>query len=327
MSPQDTNTPSNNIYLLTGEDEHRKTLSLSRLKDKLLGSKPDAFNYSLYYAKTSTAQEVIRSLDTLPLTGENKLVVLKEPEFFKEADKASLICYLKALRTSKAFFVMVAASESTRSDKFSKSISGLAKVFDFPKLESTEVTPLIIKEFKLRNKLINRRQAELICEASQRDLGKALPLIEQVSIFTSDREKVTDEEIMLFTGDMLEEVSAFKLLDLINQNDTSNALIILKKLLRADSNPSQIIGLLGWHIGRLLSVKNMLEKGISKSEIASSLKIGTYVMNRLIAQAESFSLKRLRKHLDILAETDLLLKRSSIKGDYLLEILTVKLSA
>jgi len=321
-------TPSKtNYYLLIGEDEFRKTLALNKLKDKLLKGEPNTFNYCLYYAKSTTAQEVIGSLDTLPLTGENKLVVLKEPELFKDQEKKTLISYLKTQGPTRVFFVMVTSSQSARSNKFKEGLSSLVRVVDFPKLESAQVIPLIIKEFETRKKRINRAQAELINVASGGDLNKAMPLIEQVSIFTANREEVKDEEILQFTDNIFEEVSAFKLLDSLNQNDTDGALNILKRLLHTENNPSKIIGLLGWHIARLLSIKNMLNKNISRSEIASYIKAGTYVINRLVAQAEDFSLKRLRRHLDTLAETDLLLKRSSIKGDFLIEVLIVKLSS
>ncbi|NQT95395.1 MAG: DNA polymerase III subunit delta [Candidatus Omnitrophica bacterium] len=328
--PQKTKTPSSptqTAYLLTGEDEFRKNLSLDKLKTKLLGDKADPFNYCLYYGKTTTAEEVIRSLDTLPLTGAKKLVVLKEPELLSEDDKSVLLNYLKTAQGPKTFLIMLTVSGSSKSEKFSKDASKSARVFDFPKLESNEVTSLVIREFKSHNKRINRQHAELISEESQQDIGRALPLIEQILIFVGKRENVTGEDITQFTQGSLQEASTFKLLDLIDQKDTIGALRILKRLLRTESNPSQIIGLIGWHIARLISIKRMLIKKIPRADMQSYIRTGTYILNRLISQADNFTLNRLRRQLDTLTDIDLLLKRSSIKGEFLLEMLVVKLSA
>lgn len=326
--PQRTKTPPtapSGVYLFTGEDEFRKRLSLDRLKKKLLGNNIDTFNCESFYGKENSAEEIICSLETLPLTGSRKLVILKEPESLTKEDKSKLANYFMVPHSGKSILVLLTKKISSRDDKFTSFISKQAKVIDFSNLQPDDISAWIVKELKARGKTISRRSARLICEASNQELGQASSMVEQISIFADEREKITDDDVAHFaaTADF-SEVSAFKFLDYINDRDTSRCLQILKSLLRSGSNPPKIIGLLSWHITRLIAVKRLLIKGIAKSSMLSYLNIGSYALNRLISQTENFTLKQLKGQLNTLLDTDLMLKRSGLKGEFLLEMLVVK---
>lgn len=315
----------NGVYLFTGEDEFRKELSLDRLKARLFGGKIDPFNYELYYGQESRAEEIIRSLETVPLGNGKKLVVLKEPELLPEEEKAELIHCLRRFRKNRTVFVLLSETLPVPDDKFSSALSKYAELVNFKKFKPDEISSWIIKEFKARNKIVNRQTAELIREVTRADLRGAFSLVEQISVFTGKRERVTAEDVLPFSETSPPEQSAFELLDYINEKDTARSLKTLKNLLGWDNNPSRIIGLLGWHLARLITIKRMLLGRISTSNMASYFNIGTYILNKLISQSENFTQGELKDHLNTLAETDLMLKNSSIKGEILLEMLVIKL--
>lgn len=324
QKPKTSPRSSNGVYVFTGEDEFRKSLSLDKLKKKLLGERTDLFNYELYYGNKDSAEEVIRSLGTLSLTAGRKLVVLKEPELLSENDRARLIGYLKHPREDKTVFVLLTQTLPAANDPLSKALSKYAQVVNFTKLKPDEIASWIIKEFKDRNKIINSQRARLLSQSVQEGLGQIFSVIEQISIFTGKRENITDDDLSCFCQE-LPESSAFELLDRINDKDTARSFQILKSLLRSDNNPSQIIGLLGWHTTRLITIKRMLMMRISRNEMASYFNIGSYILSKLVSQAENFTLKQLKGHLNALLDTDLMLKRSNIKGELLLEMLLVRL--
>jgi len=314
------------VYLFTGEDDFRKQLSLDKLKTKLLGANPDILNYESYYGKQASAREIIGSLESITLTGTKKLVVLKDPESMPESEKAGLIAYLKRHDNSNSVFVLFSRSLPLKNDKLSTALLKHARVIDFEKLGQDEMLPWIVKEFKARKKRIDNQGARLIFEAAQGEAGCALSTIEQVSVFTGSRETVTEDDIAAFCQ-APPEGSTFKLLDSINDKDTKSALRILSRLLGSGNTPFQIVGLLSWHILRLITVKRMLAKRVSKEAMSSYLKLGSYVLSRLIPQAQNFSAGELRGHLNAVLETDLMLKRSPVKAGTMLEMLVAKLSS
>jgi len=321
-----SSSPPKGTYLLTGEDDFRKRLALDRLKRKLLAGEQDTFNYEVYYGKDSSAKEIIRSLETLSLTGGRKLVVLKEPESLAEEDKTTLLSYFKRPRDNKTLFVLLSRRPASRKEKFNSAVSKYAQVYDFSRLQPNELSSWIVKEFKSRNKIIGRREAEYICQGAQKDMGQIHSLIEQLSIFAGKKEKIAAEDVEQFTEGNLTENSTFKLLDLINGRNTVGSLRMLRELLRSESNPSQIIGLLSWHIARLIDAKRLISGKVSRSEMLSYFQTGTYILNRLVSQAGNFTMQQLKRKLDALVDTDLMLKRSSIKGELLLEMLLVNLT-
>ena len=314
------------IYLLTGEDEFRKIAYLNKLKSDIIGDNADSFNYNLYYAKDTTAEEIIRSLETFSLTGSKKLVVLKDLDALREEDRAVLVEYINSAVSANATLVLISSKSCAKTEKFLRKISSRIEKLVFSKLQADKVVSWIINKFKQENKQISRRSAELVFDSAQQDFGRISSMISQLLLFTAEREKVTDDDILQF-ADIPLEGSTFGLLDSINEKDLRKSLIILKGLFQSGSSPVQILGLLTWHITRIMAVKRLLLKKVSRADIALSLKTGTYVLGRLVSQASGVTLDRLKSDLQALLETDLLIKRSSIKGDYLLEMLVVKLSS
>ena len=327
--PQKTNIPPQKntlTYLITGEDEFRKRRYLDRLKGKLMGKTADAFNYNLYYAKDSAASDVINFLETFSITGGNRMAALIEPETFSEEDRRHLVLYMKKPCPGSAFLVMLGGKPSARLESFVKTLPVSVARIDSSANKTDDISDWIVKEFEKSKKKISHKSAALISDATKQDIGKTISVIEQVSIFMGARESVTDDDIMFFL-DMPTESSTFLLLDAINAKKPNKALLILKELLKTESNPMQMVGFLSWHIIRLIRVKRMLSMGASKAEMLSRLRMSLYRLDKLIIQAREFSLSRLKKDLHALSETDILIKRSNARDDYLLEMLVVKLAS
>ncbi|MFC1807084.1 DNA polymerase III subunit delta [Candidatus Omnitrophota bacterium] len=320
-------SPPNRVYLFIGEDEFRKRLSLERFKSKLLkGKTPDIFDFEQYSGKDSKIEDIIRSLDTISFSSNAKTVVLKEPQLLSQDSKTRLLKYIENRDLNGSNLIFYVKGAFSKANKFHAAVSKLSQVLNFAKLGIDEISSWVIKEFKLRDKTINRRDANLLSETLRQDLDSISSSIEQLSLFVGSREKITYEDILQF-GDLSSEVSAFELLNSIQEKDAGASLRILKSLLSAESNPPQIIGLLSWHIARLVNAKKMLARKISKREMSVYLKVGSFTLNKLISQAGSFSLIQLKRQLDTLLETDRMLKRSNINNEYALEMLIAKLTA
>ena len=314
------------IYLFSGDDDFRKKLSLEKLKAKLISKGSSILDYEIYYGKTTRAEEIINSLGTASFSGNKRLIVLREPESLPGEEKEKLANYIRACGKSSSVLVLISSVLPSAKDGLSDALLKNGEVIDFSRLKPDEISKWITEEFKAKGKVIGRRQAELISLISQEDLGRAASMIEQVSLFTGKREKITDEDISRFS-EVPSESSIFKLLDHINEKDRPRALQILEAMLGAGSSPFEIIGLLGWHIARLITLKKLLIKRISKSEILSCLNLKSFILEKLISQAENFSTRQLKDKLELLIDTDLMLKRSSIKSAFLLEMLIAKLAA
>lgn len=314
------------IYLLAGEDEFSKSAYLEKIKSDVIGSRVNAFNYRLYYGKDAAAEELVRSLETPALTGGKKLIVLKELESFPERERAVLLGQIKQGISRNVVLVLLCSKVPAKAERLAKSIPGLMRLLVFSKPEAQKLSLWITEEFKRRGKTISRGLAESIQNSAEQDFGTAASIIEQVCLFAGKKDKISDRDVRFFLNTSHEN-SVFKLLDSVNGRDAKKALFILRNVLQSGSSPVQIIGLLAWHITRLMTVKRLLLKRIPRRDMFAYVKAGTYALGRLISQTERFTLDKLKDDLQILLDTDLSIKRSSLNGEFLLEALVVKLSS
>jgi DNA polymerase III subunit delta len=322
ISPQ-TNTLT---YLIIGDDDFKKRGYLNGLRTKLIGKGVDAFNYSLFYSKDTRADDIIDFLETFSCTGGKKMAALIEPELSSEEERTKIISYIKRLRGTGAFFVMVGGKPSLKLNSFIKMLPKDTERIDTSSDKTEGLCTWVMKKFEKNKKKISRRNAELISDNTSNDIGKAVSVIEQALSFSGDRDTITEDDIMLFL-DVPPDSSTFMLLDAVNAKKSDKALLILRQLLNTGTNPIQMIGFLSWHIVRLIRLKKMLLSGAARQDMLACLKISGYRLDRLIVQSREFTLGRLKKDLQALADTDTLIKRSGIKDDYLLEALIVKLAS
>ncbi len=313
-------------YLLTGEDEFKKLSYLNKLKADIADKEPDAFNYNLYYAKEATAEDVIRSIETFPLTGGKKLVVLRDLEDFPQQEKTILLDYVKKGFSDNAVLVLVSSKSPAVQRKSAGSLQGKVEVLSFSKSGTSDLLSWIRAEFKKRGKTIERNLAEYMLRAENGDFGRLSSVIEQISLFKADKPDITLSDVSYFT-DITHESSTFKLLDFINDKDAGNALLVLKNLLKSGTNPVQVVGLISWHVTRLMKVKRLLLRNMPRRDISSYVKASGYVLNKLIAQAGGFSIDKLKGNLEELLDADLKIKRSNISGEIILEALVVRLAS
>jgi DNA polymerase III subunit delta len=313
------------IQIITGQDGFRKRLYLDRLKRDIVGKGNNPFSYILYNAKDMEFPDLLHSLQNLSIASGPRMVALTEPEILPEHDRKRLADCLTETIEKSVFFIMIADRPSAKLDRFISTLPDKVRRVDLSPARQSDMNQWIELEFKKLKKRISRKALCLISESAMDDFGKALSVIEQVSLFTADRENITENDVRFFVDAAIDN-SVSELLASIHSNSPDKALLISKDILISGSSPVQMIGLLTWHVTRLIRIKKLLIRGVSRNEMFSYLKIGSYRLNNLVAQAGRTTLKKLKNNLHELINTDLLVKTSNIKTDMLIEMLVVKLA-
>ena len=75
----------------------------------------------------------------------------------------------------------------------------------------------------------------------------------------------------------------------------------------------------------LLMIKDLIERGVSYSDLASKTKLHPFVVKKSFQQIKNFSLKELKKIYGRLAESDLAVKTGNIEPRAVLEMLIVEI--
>ncbi|MFH1645575.1 MAG: DNA polymerase III subunit delta [Candidatus Omnitrophota bacterium] len=312
-------------YLIIGQDEYRKDLFLKKLKEEILGKSASDFNFEQFYVnKDFDIASLINSLDTVSLTGSKKIVVVKGAQHLKKEHKEFLSAYLKKNNSDECVFILFGISFPVGRDKLNLAISKYFKKVQLDFLGTNEQTDWIVAEFKSRGKNVSPKTANLITDYTVGDLYKTLSIIEQIISYVGESDKISEKDVLQFCG-AASESSAFKILDFISSKNSAGAIKVLKGIFSSGTNPFQLIGLLNWHLSRLIAFKRMRIKKLPQGEICSTMKISMYHFKRLMKQTEAFSIKQLIICLEQVFNTDLKIKTTAIDNEFLLEMLVVRL--
>ena len=116
----------------------------------------------------------------------------------------------------------------------------------------------------------------------------------------------------------------FKLLDYIVQNDKNKALEIYYEMLKMNEEPIKIIIMLSNQFRIMYQSKELLKKGYSEKDIASTLKIHPYRVKLALQNGRKYTSSLLLKYLSELADMDMNIKTGKIDKSSALELFILK---
>ena len=108
------------IYLLYGEEEFLIDETLPRMIELLVPGETRDFNLEIYNGVDVSNEEVITSAETYPVMSDRRVIVVKEPTFFKRN------------KGSSALDILRNAIESYETDNLTKMMTLLAKSLELP---------------------------------------------------------------------------------------------------------------------------------------------------------------------------------------------------
>jgi len=121
--------------------------------------------------------------------------------------------------------------------------------------------------------------------------------------------------------------TVFELTEAVAQRNVTLALKVLIQMLSHGEDSARIISLLAWQIKRLWRAKQLLQQGENEQKVASELQIIPFFAKRFFEQVKRYSVEDLAKNHELLLETDVKTKTSSMNTQLLLELLVYRLCA
>lgn len=327
------------VYVLYGAETYLRDIAAKTIAELSFG-KDDFrdFNDDVFSLNTpDNIKNALAAADQLPMMAQRRVVKITEVRVTASANKDSLkedqfdaiAAYLA--NPSPNSVVIFVADELNRSRKVGKLLS--------EKSVSVEFTPLGDAELV---KWANSKLDEFGTQMDDRTLRHLIAMIgPDVRRLTIEIGKLStaalpDKVINIDLVDSLvanvREIPNFDLTDNLVAGNKAKALKILSKILNDGAEPLMLLGLLSYNYRRLLMVKDMMERGVDRSEVSRVMKLRYNDQEAFLAAARRASLDQLKKAVVALAETDLAIKTSiggpGPKGSRLqLEMLVCKLAA
>ncbi|GAC1383793.1 MAG: DNA polymerase III subunit delta [Ktedonobacteraceae bacterium] len=121
----------------------------------------------------------------------------------------------------------------------------------------------------------------------------------------------------------VQEARIFDLTDALAQRNRKQALNILHDLLSDGEPPIKLISTITSQVRSLLLVKELSQKGMRSSAIASTIGMAPFIAEKALRQVGNFSMPQLEGAYRQLLSTDAALKRSRIEPEMALDLLVV----
>lgn len=325
---QISNRQMASVYLLYGEEPFLVRELVRTLLDALLPGKEKDTGLTILDGDSSP-ENLQRLVETTPFFTDKNVILVRGTAMFRAKKTAAAsedeeeesapvnsqqtdsgsekLLRLVAAIPSYSQLIFVAEGKVDKRKKLYKAVEKYGVTVDLAPLKLTEVRPWIMARLAAANKKMAADALEhllaIVSIMPQVSLGFLANELDKAALFAGDRATITRSDL-LATLAQVPEASVFVMIEALSQKQTAKAIAMLDEQLTAGEPPFRIMALLGRQIRLLWQVKQFQNDGYGAFQIATELKLPTFVGEKLLRQSKTFSLPQLQGGLRRLACAD-----------------------
>ena len=302
------------VYLLLGDDEERKARSVEMLRK----SRPA----DIYDAAETPPEAIISACNSYSLFGEGTFVLLKNLGSWNATQKAKIVDYLKN-PSPDADLVMLGTKLGAR-EKLLVAAKEAGEVHNFEQPTGKALARWAVGYAKKQGLVMPEDVAQGLVARCSNDKVRVSRETEKLALYAAEMATMEDVEV-LCPPDLQSNIFAF--VDALGMGNRSKALGLLEALVRTGEPPLRIVHMIRRQFRLLARAKVLFAGGASRSEVASTLKIPSFVARKFQEQAQKLSEEDLENALALTLKLESGLKGGSDLGNELqVELAILELS-
>lgn len=321
------------VYLIYGEETYLAERFLKNLL-KIVNPENTADNLQ-YFDGNSDIKAILQALDSSPFFSDKNIVIAKDLKIFQDKlnakDKADEALFIKYIQNIPEYSILILQYHHNKLDKRRKLFKTIENIGI-----SVECIPLAYWNV---NDWLNSRLRELNLHFNKEAYAyflEAIKSMDKISLGFLDQELI---KLTLYTDktsinraileevlSSIPEISAFRLWDALCEKNITLALELYYIQQQAGIHPLRLLALLVRQIRQLWQVKVYLQQKQNARQIATTLKLHPFIAEKIIKQAQQFSLKHIEQTLQDLADADYKIKTGS-NEPALIENLLIKFAS
>ena len=309
------------VLLFVGEDRFSKEKALRELIDSLFKDPSNELDYKIFHGADADPAEVLDHISTLPFTAGTRLVVIKETEKIDAVLRAGLIRYIH--HPSRSTCLVLDAADISVLNGFEEAARQIT-VRRFAAVSGKDLTARMRDILAARGKKLEPEAAAILRELQGGDLLSLQQELEKLVAYTGQRKVITAGDVEEVSGRSLMR-SAFDITGAIDGRKTEEAIRICSDLGKTGKREYEIIGILSWHLKRMLRAKLLQAKGETVYRIAGILRVGRQYQDEFFGQVAALTAAQLKARIAVLLEADLEIKRATFDPRMVLEFAVVRL--
>lgn len=305
------------VYLLYGTKDFEIEEEIKKLSKGI-----DEMNISKYDLNNDMLSLALEDAKTISLFGDKKLVIVDNANMFTGStskDSELIEEYLNHINENTTLVLIVHNDKLDTRKKITKLIKKVGKVQEFnDELDTTSLVRRLFKDYNIDYKTI-----QLFIDRVGNNPLIIQSEINKIKIYKDNDKNITEEDILNLTAKLI-EIDIFKLIDYIVRKNKEKALELYYEMLKMNEEPIKIVVILANQFRIMYQSKELLKKGYSEKDIASTLKIHPYRVKLAIQNSRNYTSDILLKNLNALADIDIGIKTGTINKDLALELFILK---
>jgi len=354
-----------NIHFWFGEDDFSISEELSKRKDDFAKKygKMNVYEIDWKYDGADVREKMSRiqvGLSSDSLFSPNKLLILKnvlaasrkkkegelsgdEEKADKGGDRDGIILKYFAKPKDGVELFLVEGEVDQRKKTYKELVrlekEGIAEIRNFLLPVDNNFDKWLLQRIgkyggKIKKDSLDMLSVSLGKGFSQRDRNKKVT--QSYNLWEADNEidklisyadngEITKENIELLVRSKV-DMNIFSLTDCISQKNKKKAILLLNMQIEQGVNEIYILTMLIRQFRNLLIIKDLLEEGLSDSQIAQRAKMHPFVVRKTVEQCRNFKLPDLKKIYQKLYDADLAIKTGKMDSGLALDLLVVSLA-
>jgi len=331
------------VYIFYGEEAYLREQAVSRFKEYLVQEDESGLNYDLIDGEMVTAEDIVARVETHPFLSGKRLVVVKNPVFFKPARKSGeyvseageevkssgkeipLLNYLKNPLTSTCL-IFTTGDPVDKRKKLFQLIKKNGRAVEFTLLSRGELARWLAQKAGAAGKRFTPEAADAFLESAGPSLQKLVLELDKLFNYTAGCEEITPADVRRVCTFSVEE-NIFKIVDALGNKRCGEALAGIKEMLAAKEPPLRLLSMITRQFRLMLQVRDLMGRGYPAREIPARLKMHPYVYKKIAAQCQNFDYGSLAGAFESLLELDLAVKTGRQEFYPAIESLLLKLCA
>lgn len=303
------------VYLLFGEERYLRKQYRDKLKNALCAP-DDNMNNHFYDGKGISVGEIIDLAETMPFLAERRVIFIDNSGLFKSGGE-QLAEYLGG-QNDTTVFVFTEAEVDKRSKLF-KAASANGCVVDFAVQDENTLKRWVAGVLGREGKKITENNVQLFLTKTGTDMENIHMELEKLVCYCMDKEVVEAADIEAICTTRVSN-HIFDMLDAVADKKTDKALSLYYDLITLKEPPMRILFLIARHCNILLQIKQMKNKGYAAKDMASSVGVPPFAVNKYLGQAQKFKADVLRSAVEKCVEAE-----EAVKTGRMNDVMSVEL--
>ena len=310
------------LAVFTGPEVYNIEHTIKYIEENFLNSDYRDFNFTSIDI-CSDVDTIISAASTLPFFDERRIVIFNKTGVLKQIKEDQETKLMNFLKDLPEHLVLIFNEQDT--DMRKKLGKWLKKESDwvvFDKLNHSEFIKWTGKKFVGYGKKVDKHiinyfvdRIDYLDAASEKNLFDVDNTIRSISGTVGE---ISEEIINMYVTVPIEH-NIFKMMDAISMNDMSNAIQVLNQFISSGEPEIKIFSMISQQFRNIFKLKLLLASGYTSSTAATKLEIHPFVAKKASAFATKYSMSQLNRIMVVLEETDLLLKSTGLKSQWMIE--------